>query len=205
MELVIKSSSLPLRGYPHKDLDKFLYTEFKFWLSSLLNIKAENEDQVDISIECIKNLCKGYSLTQLKEMFELYTHSKLDLEPITNYVDCVLIGKIVKSYRSYVNRLNTSNKDVEKYKKDQDNFNVILLFDDFVQKDKIHNDFVWVYTYLVSLKVLNPSDDLKKRKYNIFLEKLEHKKPAIIASKISILEDFFRQIYIKGKHIKDFI
>ncbi|MCP4054348.1 MAG: hypothetical protein GY739_15070, partial [Mesoflavibacter sp.] len=40
-KLAVLDNSLPLKAYPEKDLNTLLETQFKFWLSNLLSLKAD--------------------------------------------------------------------------------------------------------------------------------------------------------------------
>ena len=48
------------------------------------------------------------SFKEIKIMFEMYAHSKMDIKPIPNYFDIILLGKIVSEYKS----INKPKKDV---------------------------------------------------------------------------------------------
>ncbi len=102
--LTIFERHLPLRGYPDKDLNNLLDTQFKFWIANLLSLKEDKEDAYDVSKGAIKDLCIGMGFHEIKQMFEMYADSKLDLNPLPNYFDRILLGKIVNSYKKLMSQ-----------------------------------------------------------------------------------------------------
>ena len=66
----------------------------------------------------------------------MYADGKLDIEPVTNYFDRVLLGKIVKSYRSYMNRTKTTFQSL-KAKKQKDNKEIIFYFEEYRDKKSL--------------------------------------------------------------------
>lgn len=102
--LTIFERQLPLRGYPEKDLNALLDTQFKFWIANLLSLKEDKEDAYNVSKGAIKDLCVGMSFKEIGTMLEMYTDSKLDLNPIPNYFDRILLGKIVNSYKKLMSQ-----------------------------------------------------------------------------------------------------
>lgn len=98
-KLAILDSNLPLRAYPTSKLDEALNTHFKFWLANLLSIKADNEAKLDLAIPMIKELFWSLGISEIKKAFEMYALGKLNLEPKSNYLDVVLVGRIFKEYK----------------------------------------------------------------------------------------------------------
>ena len=205
-KLIISEKTIPLRKIPEEELNTAILTGLMPRISRLLSLTDETSaNRLEIALPAIKEHCLGMGFVEIQKMFELYVDGKLDVNPIPNYFDRILLGKIVKSYRSYKLRLKPKIKS-EMLKKEKDAIDVIMLFDNFVQFNKLNEDFEWVYTYLNEKNILAPDDDLKKRKYLIFLNKSNNdKKLAKTKAKISILEDYFRRVIGDKKHIKDFI
>ena len=205
-KLIISEKTIPLRKIPEEELNTAILTGLMPRISRLLSLTDETSaNRLEIALPAIKEHCLGMGFVEIQKMFELYVDGKLDVNPIPNYFDRILLGKIVKSYRSYKLRLKPKIKS-EMLKKEKDAIDVIMLFDNFVQFNKLNEDFEWVYTYLNEKNILTPDDDLKKRKYLIFLNKSNNdKKLAKTKAKISILEDYFRRVIGDKKHIKDFI
>lgn len=99
MDLQIKNSSVPLRGWAQNDLDKFLQTDFKIWLASTFRIKTENAVGLNAALEGVKSHCWSMGFGEIKKAFELYADSKLNLEPVSGFMDRILVGKIIKAYK----------------------------------------------------------------------------------------------------------
>jgi len=200
--------NLPLRAYVEQDLNKHLIMDFMPWLCKLLSLTDEvSANRLEMALPAIRTQCISMGFSEIKKMFELYADSKLDVLPKSNYFDRVLLGQIVKSYIKHKNTLNIKKVDPNSEKEERDYVFTTMLFDDFKQSNNIHENFYWVYTYLESKEILKVDEKLKRRKYNIFLDKNGgDKEKAIIQSKISLLEDFFnRLIHKEGKHIKDYL
>ena len=97
--LAILERKLPLRGYPEKELDNVLSTVFKFWLATLLSIKAENEEKLDAAFPAIKKHFWSLGLDEVKKAFELYADGGLPTQPKSNHFDRILVGQIFNDYR----------------------------------------------------------------------------------------------------------
>jgi len=205
-KLTTSKKTIPLRQIPEEQLNKAILTVLMPRISRLLSLTDKTSaERLEIALPAIKEHCLGMGFEEIQKMFELYVDGKLEVEPIPNYFDRILLGKIVKSYRSYKLRLKPKINP-EMLKKEKDAIDIIMLFDNFVQFNKINEDFEWVYIYLNEKGILTPDDDLKKRKYLIFLDVSNNdKKLAKTKAKISILEDYFRRLIGDKKHIKDFI
>ena len=205
-KLTTSKKTIPLRQIPEEELNTVIFRALMPRISRLLSLTDKTSaERLEIALPAIKEHCLGMGFEEIQKMFELYVDGKLDVEPISNYFDRILLGKIVKSYRSYKLRLKPKINP-EMLKKEKDAIDIIMLFDNFVQFNKINEDFEWVYIYLNEKGILIPDDDLKKRKYLIFLDvSNNHKKLAKTKAKISILEDYFRRLIGDKKHIKDFI
>ena len=99
-KLAVLEKHLPLRAYPEANLNTIISTVFKFWLSNLLSLKADQEDKVNIALPKIKEHCIGMGFNEITKMFEMYADGLLPIKPIPNYFDRILLGKIVAEYKS---------------------------------------------------------------------------------------------------------
>lgn len=206
MKLSVLNNKLPLKAYPEKDLDLILNTKFKFWLSNLLSIKAENEDKVDLAIPIIKRKFKSLGFEEVSKAFEMYALGELSIKPISNHFDLILVGQVFNCYKEATRTKDIKTYDYDKEKEDQDYLDCINAFDAFVQGFSIEEKSVWLYDYLEDYKkALSVDVSDKKTRFNIAFDKYNNKEKAIIESKIKITEHFFAKIHAKGKHIKDFI
>jgi len=156
-KLAVLEKKLPLRAYPKDDLDTILNTSFKFWLSNILNLKADQEDKVNIAIPVIKEHCIGMGFIEIKKMFELYVDNKLHLKPIPNYFDRILLGKIVQAYRTQKPIKKMVIKEPEKTD-DEKEFIMIEAVDrltkEYKENKEISGAFTHVYEYLFKKGVL---------------------------------------------------
>ena len=161
--LTIFERSLPLRAYPPKDLDRFLDTEFKFWLANLLNLKSDKEDAYDTAKDAIKVQCIGMGFSEIKKMFEDYVDSKLNITPIPNYFDRILLGKIVSAYKQQnkpkIKIPEKMNDDI-RLQKEYDN-----LIDEVKRTKHIESPCVEVYDWLDSKDTFDFSDDFKREMF----------------------------------------
>lgn len=104
---------------------------------------------------------------------------------------------------------------------------VVSCFDEFIQTNEVINGYTWVYDHLDELNLLDYTTDqknakmlvaankLKKQANNIkdrlnkknILANLENRKSQSIINeaKRMLLKDYFAQIEVKNRHIKEFI
>lgn len=100
MDLIKLESHLPLKAYPKETLQKIIYEEFIFWLSDLLSLKDEvSAKRLYNALPALEVQCWSMGFQEIKKMFEMYADNKLSIQPIPNYFDRILFGKIVKSYK----------------------------------------------------------------------------------------------------------
>ncbi len=101
MDLVKLEKRLPLRAYIPEDLNTILLMDFAPWLSSLMSLTDETSaERLEIALPAVKELCIGMGFDEIKKMFEMYVDGKLNLKPMPNYFDRILLGKIVAQYKS---------------------------------------------------------------------------------------------------------
>ena len=171
----------------------------------------------------------GFS--EIKKMFELYADNKLSIEPIPNYFDRILFGKIVSAYKQQRKVKPKEIKMPELSQEEKDNLTymgVVNCFDRFTQTNDIMNGYTWVYDHLESIGVLKYSDKEKRsimpiaterlkiitkelyglEEYKTLIRDLEAKRnggAVIVVAKKMLLERFFMKITSKNKHIKDYL
>jgi len=101
MNLVKLNSTMPLRAIPEETLNKVILMDLLPFLTGLLSLTDEvSANRLEIALPAIKERCIGMGFAEIKKMFEMYVDSKLNLKPIPNYFDRILLGKIVDSYKS---------------------------------------------------------------------------------------------------------
>lgn len=210
--LTVLDNKTSLRAIPENKLNEIMAGPFLEWICKLLNIKANKMDGLDMALPAIKQHCWSMGFDEVKTMFELYVDCKLDLEPIPNYIDRILIGKIYEAYKQYKKSYGTSindetkKVDPEKYKEEQDFLYCVQAFDFFEQNDNLPDQSVWLYEFLVDVKqIIEVTKEGKINIFNIQLEKHKKREVAVIKSKLFVVEQYFARLLAKGQHIKDFI
>ena len=134
MELTTLDNKLPLRAYPEQTLDKFLKTEFKFWLARLLSIKSDNEQKVNDAFPAIKKHFWSLGMHEVKKAFEMYADNELGIQPIANYFDRILVGQIFAAYKQQ------KTKKQMKYDNYTSPEEIEFIMDEAV--DRIHKDYI---------------------------------------------------------------
>lgn len=202
--LAILEKNLPLRAYPEETLNNGILALYK-WLCGLLSLTGENsKERLKNAFPAIKEQCIGMGFSEIKKMFEMYADGKLETEPVTNYFDRVLLGKIVKSYRSYMNRTKTTIS-IPEAKKEKDHKEIIFYFEEYRDKKKLYDGWEWIYTYFESKEILKPSAEQKKHYFNKYSEKLKTEEAIVKMSKLSIVRDFFDLLIKRNEHIKEYL
>ena len=107
-KVAILEKRLPLRNYPEKELDNMLSTVFKFWLANLLSIKADNEEKVDNALPSIKKHFWSLGVKEIKKVFTMYADGELNIKPISNHLDRILVGQIFEAYKNQKPRKKSS-------------------------------------------------------------------------------------------------
>ena len=181
--------------------------------SELVNLKPEKENDLNDALKGVEQLCKNYSFKQVRTMFELYRDSQLDMRPITNHIDRILVGQIVQAYQKYKPEQHQSfiphSERLEKIEKDreqEDYLNVISWFDWFIQNRKITIEMTWIYEYLI----LKDKEFTPKETFRINLvQKGIDEGMVIMDAKAkahrTLLKMYFERLEAKGKHIKDLL
>lgn len=205
-QLTVLNSPLPLKAYPKEKLKEVIYKEFIVWLSSLLSLTDETSaKRLYTAIPAIEEHCWSMGFLEIKKMFEMYADGKLSIEPMPNYFDRILFGKIVTAYKMIkpkkLDPIEKAEEHLRLYKFKE----TIIYFDAFVQDNELPDEAVWVYDYLEYMDILSPTKEEKTVKYRIAQERTKTQAEAITMSKLMLLKDFFARINAKGKHIKELL
>ena len=220
MELAIKNLSVPMRGYPQKELEDILNTQFRFWLANTFRIKTENAGSLQGALEGVKEHCWSMGFAEIKKAFEMYADSKLNLEPVSGFMDRVLVGKIIKSYKASLPTPKVPRIEAPEISQDEKNKllenGVLECYQHFLEYGNIKEGKAWVYGYLVEQGKINDTPEFKrecmvKAKANLindskdikklddrksFVAKLEGKKNGQViteAKRISLIQHFQNQ------------
>ena len=219
-KIVKLESTMPLRAIPEEKLNTLLVNEFCDWLSELLSLSDETSaKRLITAIPAIKENCWSMGFVEIKKMFEMYADSKLDLKPIPNYLDRIMVGKIVEAYRaqkpvSKPKMIEPKISDEEKEKLIYTG--VINCFEQFIQDRKIIVGYTWVYGHLfddLKLKSFTKEEKLKamqkakanKEKSNLFQKVTESEHDVKNRAKRILLKKYFESLEQQELHIKDLI
>jgi hypothetical protein len=224
--------NIPLRAIPEQELNTIILTSFLTWLADILSLTDEvSAKRLKTALPAIKEHCWSMGFSEIKKMFELYADNKLSIEPIPNYFDRILFGKIVSAYKQQRKVKPKEIKMPELSQEEKDNLTymgVVNCFDRFTQTNDIMNGYTWVYDHLESIGVLKYSDKEKRsimpiaterlkiitkelyglEEYKTLIRDLEAKRnggAVIVVAKKMLLERFFMKITSKNKHIKDYL
>ncbi|MCP4054349.1 MAG: hypothetical protein GY739_15075, partial [Mesoflavibacter sp.] len=195
-KLAVLDNSLPLKAYPEKDLNTLLETQFKFWLSNLLSLKADQNDKVNNALPAIKKHCWSMGLDKVKKMFEMYIDSELSIKPMSNHFDRVLVGQIYQAYKSQ-ERTKVVKVDINKEKQIEDVIDCITYFDMYVQRNKLPIESSWLYDYLTDCKkVVTYTDEEKRKIHKIVLVNEPEEEKAKQISKLKLVYRYFDRLII---------
>lgn len=169
--IVTFEKNLPLKAYQEKDLDAFLATKFKFWIANLLSLKSDKEQGYDASVGAIKKLFWSVGVSEMKKAFEMYALGELGIEPVSNHIDIILVGKIHRAYKDYLRANDNRPKKTEKeIKMEQDIIDAISQYNYFLERDKLDENSAWVYTFLNGIGILEDYGDVKIKAFNKAVE-----------------------------------
>ena len=205
MIIVNFNHPVPLKAIPIKSLDHFLATEFKYWVSTTLNLSADKNDTVNEALQGVKAHFWNYGLKEIRKIFEMYFDNKLGIEPIPGYFDRVLIGKISEAYKRQKPK-KTIPIEVHISKEDRERYaylNCIISFDNYKQEHIMDKSDWCVYDELDKRKLLDFTKKEKLEAMEIVKEKYE--KDFVERAKALLLERFYNNLITKGKHIKELL
>lgn len=93
-------STIPIKAIPEQELNTIILTQFTVWVANLLSLTDEiSANRLEIALPAIKEHCWSMGFSEIKKMFEMYADNKLSIEPMPNYFDRILLGKIVDAYK----------------------------------------------------------------------------------------------------------
>lgn len=105
MDLVKLDRQIPIKGIPEIELNRILFSEFSVWISGLLSLSDETSaERLELALPAIKEHFWSMGFYEIKKAFEMYADGKLKLEPIPNYLDRILVGKIFSAYKEQLPR-----------------------------------------------------------------------------------------------------
>ena len=164
----ISNGNTQLRNIPDEELNAIINQYLVPWIRGLLSLSGENSaERLILAIPTIKELCTGMTFLEIKKMFEMYAHSKMQLTPIANYFDIILLGKIVSEYRKHnpkkpVAKIKTMS---EVSQKDKDAINNKILEDSekyFKENGKVDWHRWYAYDILEKRGLISLSLENKK-------------------------------------------
>ena len=207
--LIIKSPNLPIKAYPQEALES-QQELFMKWITDLLGLRGEESaKRLVLAIPVILKKFHSLSFTEVKRAFEMYALGELQTQPITNYFDIILVGKVFNEYKNHIRTEKPKQSPEEKekeYKDNQDFMYVVTLFDFYVQNNKIPKESYWTYSYLESK--LADFEFTDKEKITLFKmgkdQKLTDDESKQKAKRTLIMR-YFDRLHAKGKHIKDIL
>lgn len=204
----ILDRGLPIKAYPKKQKQQGIIL-LKIHIAECCKLNRD-EEYMDEVVDAINDLCGEYGFKDIKKMFELYRDSLLNITPITNHIDRILFGQILQAYKKSdrndykTNRTFDSVEYKDKYQKDNEDIQVIIWFDWFLENRIVPIEMLWVYEWLIK----NNENFTPKK---IFIQRLEEKgvsdgltlERSEEKTKLTLLKMYFERLEAKGKHIKD--
>lgn len=167
---------IPLRAYPEKSLDEVLATQFKYFLSKLLSIKADKEEQLNDALVAVKKHFWSLGIDEAKKAFVMYAEGKFNIEPQSNYIDYILVGKIYKEYQKQKPQKKPQmikKTFTEEEKRNLTNGGVFRLYKMYNEEKYIPSGYVWIYDYLFDeLKIKEWSKEEKQIAYKLAKEEM---------------------------------
>lgn len=233
MDLTVKNYAKEIiRNIPAEKLDQDIFGEkFKYWIAGLLSLSEDKMQPLNNAIEAIKENSAGITPIEVIKVFKMYAKGDLNIEPISNHIDYILVGKIFNEYKKQRTRPKKKESIPEKVYTDQEKENLIFTglvncFDSYSQYKIIDDGYFWAGKYLGEKGLIKFTDEereamMKKAEINVkknakeegyfaykkLISQLERKKN----SKIEVeyvylgLAKFFDSLIKDGKHIKDII
>lgn len=237
MSNLIKSDSklnlaIPIKAIPEQELNRIILTDFLTWLSGILSLTDEvSANRLEIALPALKEHCWSMGFQEITKMFQMYVDNKLSIEPIPNYFDRILFGKIVSAYKEQKPRIKKEIKMPEISEEEKQRLiihGVINCFDEYLQSKRIIDGYVWVYDHLDEIKLISYTPEEKKKQMPIAKERVlneakdsfDRNKYAelifkfenttnhqiiINEAKKMLLERYFAKLQAKSQHIKDLL
>lgn len=206
------NKQLPIKAYPKEKLKQELF-DLGIFISELVSLKTEKKNDLKDALKGVVELCKNYSFKEIRTMFKLYRDSQLDIRPMTNHIDRILVGQIVQAYEKWKLEHQQSKKghldrmeELEKEKETEDYLNVVSWFDWFIQNRKVTKEMTWIYDYLI----LKDKEFTPKEKFRIRLVQRGIDDGMVIVdakakAHRTLLRIYFERLEDRGIHIKDLL
>jgi hypothetical protein len=161
MELAILDKNLPVKAYPEEKLNEVILMHFTPWLAGLLSLTGETSiERLKIALPAIKEHCWSLGFDEIVKMFQMYADNKLNIEPIPNYFDRILFGKIAAAYKQQrpVKKPNIVIPEIsEGDKLIREQQGVLRCYDEYQETFIVDYGYSWVYDWLDEKKLLNIS------------------------------------------------
>jgi len=176
LKLTIFDNTIPIKAIPEKSLDQLLNTQFMYWLSNLLSLKADSEEKVLNALPAIKKHFWSLGMHEVKKAFEMYADGELRTQPRSNYFDRVLVGQIFKEYREIkprpkkelpVRQYTQEEKDLLTYE------GCLNCYEEWKHEKRIIPGYTWVHDHLEEKGLFNFTDDEKKGMWSLSKKRLE--------------------------------
>lgn len=227
-----KLDTIPFRGLPSDSERQTKVLELGVYLDGLLSLSGEKSvKRLEVLLPMVEDFCWGLSLAEIKQAFHMYVKGDLPIEPIDNYLTVILFSKVINEYKQKRQKTTKTTEMAEPTQEEKETLTllgIINCFDEYKQTNSILDGFTWVYDHLDEIKVINYSDDEKRKimpiarerliilsknrmdldMYKRFMSDLEGKRKegaVIVQAKKMLLERFFSSLIAKDKHIKDLL
>lgn len=229
MDLVKLERKIPIKAISEQELNTIIITQFSVWLANLLSLTDEvSAERLKTALPAVKEHCWSMGFDEIKRMFEMYADNKLNIEPIPNYFDRILFGKIVTAYKQQKPVIKKTIQMPEPTQEEKDLLiyeGLVFCYDNWVQTKEIIEGHVWIHDHLMELNLLEFTKDeskimWNKAKNNVLLKSkdMDYETAKDVVRelegkslkreneyKLLRLKKFFERIHAKGKHLKDFV
>ena len=231
MELTNYKKTDKLREMNPETLEEILKTKFKYFLSNLLSLSEDKEEGLNNAIKAIKTHCIGTTLSEVKKAFEMYANSELDIIPISNHIDYILVGKIFNEFKKLRTRPKEKKQLPEATISEEEKelivySGVVNCFDSYFQYKIIDDGYYWVGSYLGKKGLIKFTPEERKSmmeqaqrnvkknalnesysEYKKLISQIERKKNSKVEVEFIYigLAKYFDKLIAEGKHIKDLI
>lgn len=231
MELTKINSNLRLREFKAEELDQILKTRFRYWLANLLSLSEDKEENVLNAIEGIKYHGIGFTLNDIVKVFKMYANGELEVQPISNHIDYILVGKIFNEYKKLRTKPQAKVLPPERVYTEEEKENLIYsgvlnCFESYVQYQRIDDGYFWVGKYLGKKGLIKFTAEereilMQKAEYNVrnkakddgyfaykkVISQLERKENTKVEVEFIYLglAKYFDKLIAQNKHIKDLI
>lgn len=168
MEVVRLDKNVPIKAIPEQELNRIIIDEFTEWVANLLSLTDEvSADRLMTALPAVKEHCWSMGFSEIKKMFEMYADNKLSIEPIPNYFDRILFGKIVAAYKQQrkpkvelIEKPSMSQQEINQNALDK----ILLAYDEWKEKGDLPSDYSVAFDRLYDLGILPDRESSEKIK-----------------------------------------